>query len=647
MSEKWNQTVSWILGALLFLHLFLMFSPWHFNMPENGLDASWVAVITHAASRGWQWGRDIIFNYGPFGFLWHRQFDEHLLFVTIVLQLLLVGCLAWGVAHLLFSLPPLVALAAYASVALGIFLSRDGFFFLLPLLVALGHFRLPNPASTMALIPLAVATGVSSMVKLTYGVAGLVILGIVDAHRSVSRRWPVYTPIMLLTFFTFHLLAGQNLADFPNFLRLSLDIISGHSSAMALAGPWWEVLAFLGLSGIALLLLGWNEWWGKWAGIRPGHWHTMALFLVLGVFWVINFKQGFVRHDLHSLAAWGGLAAVAAMAAATVLWQPPVRLWLLVGMLTIALSTAFLGLWRWRLEGGPSIAVLIRVVLYDQPKQEWQNFWEWTKSPENWIARLTQQRDASLARIRNQHPLPPLQGSVDIIPSMQAVILANGYNYRPRPIFQEYVAYTPKLIAANRAFWGSDRAPDYLFFAPGSIDDRYPSSAEGAAWLDIIRYYRLEGMVANDLILLARRVEPLAELLEESTTTRAIHFGQSLALTDQTAVFARIKIEKTGFGWLANLLFKPAPIFLNVKLRDGTIKSHHLIPKMASEGFILSPYIQNSTDFSLLATGQLGGLVDNLVKEISVATSTFGRYYYQEPIGFSLQSLKVENLSNQ
>ncbi len=644
MGERYSQAVSWMLGGVISFHLVLIFSPWRFTMPQNGLDLSWVAVITHGASQDWQWGRDIVFNYGPSGFLWNRLFDEHLVVATMGLQLLLAVCLAWGVAHLLSPLPPLAILVAYPAVALGIFLSRDSFFFMLPLLVALGHFRLPNPASIIALLPLAVATGVGSTVKLIFGMAGVIILGIVDAHRLASRRWPVYTPIMLLAFFTFHLLAGQDLTYFPNFLYLSLDIISGHSSAMALAGSWRELLAFIGLSGIALLLLAWSEWQKKRAEACPDYWRTLALFLVLGSFWLINFKQGFVRHDLHSLAAWGGLAAVAAMAATTVFWQPPARTGLLAGMLVIAMSAVLLGLWRWQLEGGPPMSTLVRVVFYDRPNREWQNLREWVRSPEDWKVSLKQQKDAALARIRDQHPLPPLQGSVDVIPSIQSVILAHGYNYRPRPVFQEYVAYTPKLIAANRAFLRSDRAPDYLFFSPGSIDDRYPSSAEGAAWPDILRFYRLERMTAGDLALLARRAEPLAELLG-GDAIRTLHFGESLNLADQTTVFARIKIEKTGFGKLANLLFKPAPVFLSVKLHDGVVKTHRLIPEMASEGFLLSPYIQSSTEFSLLATGQLGGLINKKVDEIIIKTSSLGQFYYQEPININLQFLQTINLS--
>lgn len=641
--QDYSRVTSQALGLLIFLHIVLIFSPWRFTMPQDGLDPSWVAVLTHGAGQGWQWGKDIVFNYGPSGFLWNRLFDEQVMVATMTLQFLLAGSLAWGVSCLLFTLPPLVALVAYPPVVLGIVMSRDCFFFVLPLLVALGHFRRPNPVSIIALLPVVVAAGAASTVKLTYGVAGLMILGIVDMHRLSGRHWPIYTPVLLLAFFTFHFINGQNLAAFPDFLRLSLEIIAGHSSAMAAAGSWWELLVFIGLSVMAILLLIWNVWQQKRIQTWMGYGHWLALLLVLSGFWFINFKQGFVRHDLHSVAAWGSLAVVSAVVAATVLWQPPARRGLFAGMLAVAIIAAFTGLWRWQLGGGPTVTTLIQMVFHHQPAREWQNIRDWFKSPADWKARLNQQRDNALARIRDQYPLPPLRGSVDVIPSIQSVILAHGYDYRPRPVFQEYVAYTPKLIATNQAFLKSERAPDYLFFSPGSIDDRYPSSAEGAAWPDILRYYRFERMVNGDLALLTRRTEPLTGLLDGGTT-RTFQFGEPLALAEQPTVFARIRIETTGLGKLANFLFKPAPVFLSVKLHDGTLKTHRLIPEMASEGFLLSPYIKDSAGFSQLATGKTESLLMQQVDEITITTGGYGQFYYQKLISMDWQSLQTKKL---
>jgi len=38
-------------------------------LPEPSLDVSWATVLHHAWAARWQFGRDIVFNYGPLGYL--------------------------------------------------------------------------------------------------------------------------------------------------------------------------------------------------------------------------------------------------------------------------------------------------------------------------------------------------------------------------------------------------------------------------------------------------------------------------------------------------------------------------------------------------------------------------------------------------
>jgi hypothetical protein len=54
----------------------------------------------------------------------------------------------------------------------------------------------------------------------------------------------------------------------------------------------------------------------------------------------------------------------------------------------------------------------------------------------------------------------------------------------------------------------------------------------------------------------------------------------------------------------------------------------------------LSPYIQSSTEFGLLATGQMERLIGQQVEDISMETSPLGRFYYREPLHLNLQSLR-------
>ena len=44
-------------------------------MPSSGLDPSWTQVQTHAFTHAWQFGTDIVFTYGPWGFLATTLYD--------------------------------------------------------------------------------------------------------------------------------------------------------------------------------------------------------------------------------------------------------------------------------------------------------------------------------------------------------------------------------------------------------------------------------------------------------------------------------------------------------------------------------------------------------------------------------------------
>jgi hypothetical protein len=73
---------------IICLYIFLAFLPLPFGL-ETGLDPSWHYAISRAASEKFVFGRDIIFTYGPLGYLIHgsvlgQNFYPILLFRLIV-----------------------------------------------------------------------------------------------------------------------------------------------------------------------------------------------------------------------------------------------------------------------------------------------------------------------------------------------------------------------------------------------------------------------------------------------------------------------------------------------------------------------------------------------------------------------------------
>src|SRR6185503_15335003 len=68
-------------------------------------------------------------------------------------------------------------------------------------------------------------------------------------------------------------------------------------------------------------------------------------------------------------------------------------------------------------------------------------------------------------------------------------------------------------------------------------------------------------------------------------------------------LFVSIDVRPTMLGRLAEFLFKPPLLYLEVTLNDGKEQRFRFIPAIAREGFIATPLVKTSTDFVLLAAG--------------------------------------------
>src|SRR6185436_5439341 len=77
------------------------------------------------------------------------------------------------------------------------------------------------------------------------------------------------------------------------------------------------------------------------------------------------------------------------------------------------------------------------------------------------------ERMYDLPRIRTAVGREP----IDVFGSNQSMALLNHLNYRPRPVFQSYSAYTPELVELNAAFLESDRAPRFMLFQHEALDN--------------------------------------------------------------------------------------------------------------------------------------------------------------------------------
>lgn len=81
--------------------------------------------------------------------------------------------------------------------------------------------------------------------------------------------------------------------------------------------------------------------------------------------------------------------------------------------------------------------------------------------------------EANLEDVRRTHPLPELNGRIDVVPDKLAMAIANETcEFRPRPVMHTYATHAPWLAEQNAAFYRSPAGPQFVLFRINPIQER-------------------------------------------------------------------------------------------------------------------------------------------------------------------------------
>jgi hypothetical protein len=403
------------------------------NPAGPGLDASWAQGLHIAIERGFAFGTQLVFTYGPLGFVHARMYWPGLFAVTLVFWLVLALGVAdgwWGTARGHGAL--VIAAAAILLVALG-FASAYAFdtivFVYLLLWVwqsesrpAQGRVRLAAHGTTIGIIALS---------KLTFGAAGATALAAVAVILAARGQWRIaWIPVAasLLAFLLGWVALGQSLAALPAYVVNGMQIVTGYTEAMALRGPLWELRAFgwavVFLLGIAIA--------AAWRQRGVSTWSALGFTVVMVA---LAWKQGFTRHDGHVAAGFAFAIALGAVLAARFSATAP---WRAAAM--IAVAAGIVGAFLLSIERRDQTARFAAEIVARRPLDALRSL----GNPHHWQV----QREAVYAAMRADQPIPPLPGSVDVYSYDQAPAFAHGLSWNPRPVIQSYSAYTAPLHGA-------------------------------------------------------------------------------------------------------------------------------------------------------------------------------------------------------
>jgi hypothetical protein len=417
-----------------------------------GLGFSWHVALHLAAVRGMRWGHDLVFTYGPLGFLCIPVFvfpGSTALAVGFV-TLVTLSFAATSLLALVRVLPlPLAAFAAFAMVVLAGSPFPEVASFSALLLVGLALSDALSPRVTR-LVPSLVAA-MAAVLLLAKAGSGILLavtapLAVLAEPRHVVRRTIVCASVFAVVLVIAWLATGQAPADFAPWLRGVLAATAGYTEAMAAeeVARRWE---YFGYSGFVCLVA-----MGLLFGTdRRRPLPLLALAAILGFAALTFLKSGFVRHSGpgHSTIAFSFLAIAPLM----VPWRG-----------------------RWRLAGVALVAVagamvfVVRGVPFDELFDVRSRVVDLSRRIST-LADVDVHRDlqaSSRARLRASIALPAeilaavQTHRVHVDPHDVAIAWAYDLDWAPVPMFQSYAAYTPALDRGNAQRLAGPDAPDRI-----------------------------------------------------------------------------------------------------------------------------------------------------------------------------------------
>lgn len=127
-------------------------------------------------------------------------------------------------------------------------------------------------------------------------------------------------------------------------------------------------------------------------------------------------------------------------------------------------------------------------------------------------------------------------------------------------------------------------------------------------------------MLGDFLLLMKRKTR--VDISETIISKEKAVLGQKVSIPEGAApVFAKIHINQSISGKLANALFKPSQLQITLDLDNGSTRKYRIVSGMAKSGLLISPLIEDTKEFGLLYAGG-GYLYDKRVKSFSIEAAS-------------------------
>ncbi len=549
-------------------------------VPGTDADYNWLASLSLAVKHGLPFGHDLVWTYGPLGFL-DTVFGPQLYFgdvtlLTFAYQLLVTMLLAGTLFVAARRSFPLLAAVPIAFVAATLAPDRS---FSLGIawcfLLAIRRRGEPVRVGPVAVAPivLGVLVGIMLLGKLNQGVELLVLALIALATAPGIRRRDAggFLGGLLVAAAIGWFATGQSFGDIWPYIRYGEQQISGYSDAMGVYDPtdawkYWAAV-FVLLAGGGLVAVAVRD---ASTRQRAG---MFALWLLTAWF---CFKGGYVRDVYATPELFFGDVLVALVAIPVS--RPSRAFSLTVLAATALLVGAAFGPYRFDINLNPWLHAK---TLVQQAH---------TLASSN---RRGATKQALKAAIVANYALPPeiraAVGDETVAgwpSSLGSLVYADNLNWRPLPLLEAYAAYTPSLDRLGASMLASSRAPARILRRNiPTVDIHYGAFDSPAQTVAMLCRYR---PIAQSGIWQVLARQPNRCGAEQTIRTVKARWGVPVTIPRPTTPNALVLAKVTGASPAG--LERIGSVLLRAHTRFVTLNGQqfHLTARTAPDGLLLS-----------------------------------------------------------
>ncbi len=560
-----------------------------------GLDVSWKMALNYAFIKNWVWGKDIVYTYGPLAWLSTRTglgipawlfalFDG---FLIVNFYFVFIDVIKNNKNKFL-AMVILISIMLVVNQTLGSDLSWVMLFLIIYWMVKTFY----NQRSLFIAL-LLLLTVIAFYIKMNTGLIAIVLLCFHFINLFVCKKVTLLKLFACLASLVILIIASAALlrVSVISYITGSLEIIKGYNDIMYLDENHQGLEISLYLLFLAMML--WflfKLWWQ----IREKK-YNLILYTVASILYIFLLqKQSVLRNDLNHLYEYFSFAPIILLCGFT---EPEnQKPFLKYSSLAIILFALF-------------FVSANRTIAFSLGRR--------ITGPVTYIKQFSQYNPLAYANQPDKRYIPQRvlnsigNKTVDIFPWDSEYAIENKLNYKPRPVFQSFSAYTEALEKINYDYY-ANQAPDIIIYNYDAIDNRYPFNDESLINLFVLKNYALVDTFTSN--------ERLRMVLQRNANTIPLKFikqkREGFFLKDTLAInqsnFIKLDIKYNIAGKIKAFLNKPPHIQISYMREDGKWFTYKTSVELLRSGIFVGNLVINDNDYLSLLTGRHTSIIKKI-----------------------------------